>query len=70
MNIILNILSVIATFTIAQIFAYLFFNVFFFKVLILNKYVIANIQVKHILYFIITTILLIRYTEFYLPFKN
>lgn len=68
MSNILNAMSVISTFAIAQVLVYLFFNIFFFKISTLNRYVVFNIQIKHILYFSITSFLLWKYTEFYLPY--
>lgn len=65
---ILNVFSVIATFAVAQILFYIFFNIIFFNIQILNKTVVSQIQVKHVLYFSITTILLVKYTTFYLPY--
>lgn len=68
MNNILNAMSVISTFAIAQILVYLFFNILFFKISGLNRVILFNIQIKHILYFSITTYLLWNYTVFYLPY--
>ncbi len=66
---ILNILSIVATFTVAQVLFYLFFNITFQKVQILNKQILLSVQVKHVLSFIIFTLLLLKYMTFYIPFK-
>lgn len=66
---ILNILSIIATFTVSQILFYLFFNITFQKVKILNKQILLSVQIKHVLSFIISTLLILKYTTFYIPFK-
>lgn len=65
---VLNVVSVLATFAVAQVLFYTFFNLLFYKVDLLNKNVVSNIQVKHILYFVATTILLFKFTVFYLPY--
>lgn len=66
---ILNIISIIATFTVTQVLFYLFFNITFQKVKIINKKILLSVQVKHVLSFIISTLLLLKYTTFYIPFK-
>lgn len=70
MNNILNAISVLSTFAIAQVLVYLFFNTLFFRISVLNKTVVFNVQIKHVLYFSIATFLLLKYTEFYLPYGN
>lgn len=65
----LNILPIIATFAVAQVLFYTIFNFAFNKINLLNKNVVSSIQIKHILYFLISTFLLFKYTSFYLPYK-
>lgn len=66
---ILNIISIISTFTVTQLLFCLFFNITFQKVKILNKQILLSVQIKHVLSFLISTLLLIKYTIFYIPFK-
>lgn len=65
----LNILPIIATFAVSQVLFYTIFNFAFNRVNLLNKNVVSSIQIKHILYFLISTFLLFKYTSFYLPYK-
>lgn len=66
---ILNIISIISTFIVTQVLFYLFFNITFQKVKILNKQILLSVQIKHVLSFLISTLLLIKYTIFYIPFN-
>ncbi|RAR46446.1 hypothetical protein B0I10_1195 [Flavobacterium lacus] len=65
---ILNILSLIATFAVAQVLFYLIFKITFNKVQIFNTQILLRIKLKHILSFTISTLLLMKYTTFYIPF--
>ena len=65
---ILNIISVVATFAVSQVIMYCVFNFVFCKVEVFNKQITSQFQIKHILYFTISTLLLLKFTTFHLPY--
>jgi len=66
---ILNIISVLSTFIVVQLICFKFFDVIFGNISFLNFEIKYNLKLKHFVFFIITTIILLSSTEFYLPYK-
>lgn len=65
----LNIISLTATFAVAQIILFTAQNLIFGKLKVLNLYIIKWIKAKHLIFFTISTILLLMFTEFHLPYS-
>jgi hypothetical protein len=63
----LNLISLLSTFIVAQIVMMTIWNFFFGKLVFLNVIVTKGIALKHIIFFLLNTLLLLNYTTFYLP---
>ncbi len=63
----LNLISILSTFIIAQIVMMIVLNLLFSKIALLNFNIIKGVLLKHILFFLINTFILLYYTSFYLP---
>ncbi len=66
---ILNIISLLSTFIVAQLILFKFLDILFGNIGFLNVEFKYNLKLKHFVFFILTTIFLLTYTEFHLPYK-
>lgn len=64
----LNLISILSTFLVAQIIMMSVLNLIFGKIEILNFNIIKSIMVKDILFFCFNTFILLYYTTFYQPY--
>lgn len=67
MKIVLNILSVSSTLIIANTIIYLFLNLLFGRLSILNRDLYYGIKVKYILFSSVALLFILTFTEIYLP---
>jgi hypothetical protein len=63
----LNLISILSTFLVAQILMMSVLNLIFGRIVFLNFNVTKGIMIKHILFFIFNTFILVNYTTFYQP---
>ena len=64
---ILNLISILSTFLVAQIIMSAVLNFLFGRIVFLNFSIGKGVSLKHILFFAINTYLLLSFTTFYLP---
>jgi hypothetical protein len=63
----LNLISILSTFLVAQIVMMSVLNLFLGRIVFLNVNVIKGVLLKDILFFLFNTFILVCYTTFYLP---
>jgi hypothetical protein len=63
----LNLISILSTFLVAQIVMMSVLNLFLGRIVFLNFNIIKGVSVKHILFFLFNTFILFYFTTFYLP---
>lgn len=63
----LNLISILSTFIVAQIVMMTILNLLFGRLVFLNVIVTRGIALKQILFFLLNSFLLLNYTTFYLP---
>ena len=67
---VLNIISVSATFLVAQVILFKCFDLIFGKVKALNQIIKYNIKIKYVVFIITITVLLLSFTEFHIPYSD
>lgn len=68
MGTILNIVSILATFLVAQLILFGIQNFILGRIVLLNQEVYTSIKIKYLLFFTISTFIILKFTNFYLPY--
>lgn len=64
----LNLISILSTFIFAQVIMISFLDLIFGRIYILKYNITKGIMLKHIIFFILNTIILLTFTKFYQPY--